>query len=1022
MTRTGAIQLLGVCLSVVVLIAMVVPASAGVDREAFAVDGGTDASWNDAPGAGVHSPSVVGSPSSSMAPADVGHVAGTSTDIAVRSTATAADFGFGSMRVDGKSARGVRPVIVVLVNYDDTTFRPHHTREFYVRTMANVSHYATENSQGRFTWGSPTILGPYTLSDDPDTDWDEGRFDCWWNASADCDGRPTEFRDSIFLRTALRLADDDIDYGTYDLDGDGELTSGEVAVVVIGAAASPADGGSTRGTCVPNQFRLDDVTMCLSATGAGEGVGFGTLTHEMAHQLGTVDVYGSACRSVTVTLMSCTIFGREDDRASFHLDPWHKIQLGWVEPRIYSTRDLWTRGQCLTLEMLAREGSYSSRDDRRPILLYDPARYDTTTRTGEFYLLEARQPVSFDGGLPDTGMAVWYVQMTDGKLTKIVAKIKPNGPSDDDTGALDSRRSGDDVLSNGEILPGPNGLIDTVLPTGDDGEPLDAAPTDALNFVVSPGQDRQGAPRNASVRGGSDLWWTGDGEVELSWFDGSRVGIPLHVVGRDNDGDVVVALNARALRIDAVPDAAAPGSRIRLDGLFAGRSIDFRQYKQLRIAGGPVDTLRVSRWECSALVATVPLDLPTGVYQLWVEDPATGASSNRVDLVVRTVVDPGDWNGTYLGSLDGHRARLTIDANVEFDYAVTLTNLDSGVTYTGTLALTDSHVVDGLTLRSPGGETVELTLFVLHRTARDHIAGESRIGGSSGLAFSREGAWVEADGAALDRSTPERWTGQWTGTYDGYLDGRPARLTISDGERVTFGTLRPGNGYQFEIVVRDNDRGLTYRGVGLVDTTSGTGAVHVMEVGRLTAANDSLRGVEFRLHTRDTAHISGWALSGESDLGYGPRAELVGFHFIAGGIDPRLVPALEGLTAGDVPPWVRPIINNERVNLHVGETVLGVAIGESGVPTTIQTGGFARPTLHVYTSDETVAGILDAENQGAAAREAYLAGEIRIESPSLLGTLKFGLVRVAVIVYDFVSGFGPLSTGAFFGLKHRYGE
>lgn len=268
------------------------------------------------------------------------------------------DFGYGSMTVNGEDAHGGRPLLVIMVNYADTDFRSYHTEEFYYKLIfgyggsalpvgdgsgrnVSVYEYYKENSRGSFGWWSLVVrdvYGPYTISDDPGTDWNEGLRDQWWNDSADApDDRPgRRARENLFARTTVGLADDDVDFSSFDWDGNGELTGDELTVVVIGPGPKPADGGSARWTCAAERLKMDGVKVCLSAAlvGEGEGVGLATLDHELAHLLGTVDIYGSASRSIDLSIMSSTIFGVEDDRSAFHLDPWHKIQLGWATPRI----------------------------------------------------------------------------------------------------------------------------------------------------------------------------------------------------------------------------------------------------------------------------------------------------------------------------------------------------------------------------------------------------------------------------------------------------------------------------------------------------------------------------------------------------------------------------------------------------------------------------------------------------------------------------------------------------------------
>jgi hypothetical protein len=79
-----------------------------------------------------------------------------------------------------------------------------------------------------------------------------------------------------------------------------------------------------------------------------------------------------------------------------HLDPFHKLRLGWIAPKIvtaggqHTIRDVETRNDAL--------------------VLYDPEHSDR-----EYFVLENRWPAteralpSYDRDLPDRGLAVWHI-------------------------------------------------------------------------------------------------------------------------------------------------------------------------------------------------------------------------------------------------------------------------------------------------------------------------------------------------------------------------------------------------------------------------------------------------------------------------------------------------------------------------------------------------------------------------------------------------------------------------------------
>jgi hypothetical protein len=90
-----------------------------------------------------------------------------------------------------------------------------------------------------------------------------------------------------------------------------------------------------------------------------------------------VDLYGSWGRNDRLN-DHLTVMGPSDFTACY-LDPWHRMQLGWVEPRIASLRS-----GGITNIPAAQMG-----DPTAPLLLYDPSR-----GLNEYWLLEYRTATS----------------------------------------------------------------------------------------------------------------------------------------------------------------------------------------------------------------------------------------------------------------------------------------------------------------------------------------------------------------------------------------------------------------------------------------------------------------------------------------------------------------------------------------------------------------------------------------------------------------------------------------------------
>jgi hypothetical protein len=89
------------------------------------------------------------------------------------------------------------------------------------------------------------------------------------------------------------------------------------------------------------------------------------------------------------------------DFVSNYLDPWHRMRLGWAEPRI---------AQLPAGGMAVLPAAQMTNTDS-PLLLFDPAK-----GTGEFFMLEYRSdlvngsPSVYDMNLCSNGMAIWFIQ------------------------------------------------------------------------------------------------------------------------------------------------------------------------------------------------------------------------------------------------------------------------------------------------------------------------------------------------------------------------------------------------------------------------------------------------------------------------------------------------------------------------------------------------------------------------------------------------------------------------------------
>jgi hypothetical protein len=130
--------------------------------------------------------------------------------------------------------------------------------------------------------------------------------------------------------------------------------------------------------------------------GDGTETPFYQIAHELSHSLGTIDLYGSGNENQLLTLMSSYSF-TSDNQVPVHLDAWHKIALGWCEPRIQQLR-------ASAAPIIV--GEISAQRPDGAVILWDPSRW-----TGEYFILERRTPTgvnqAYDSGVSGDGLLIW---------------------------------------------------------------------------------------------------------------------------------------------------------------------------------------------------------------------------------------------------------------------------------------------------------------------------------------------------------------------------------------------------------------------------------------------------------------------------------------------------------------------------------------------------------------------------------------------------------------------------------------
>ncbi|KAI8107897.1 hypothetical protein M9435_002924 [Picochlorum sp. BPE23] len=331
---------------------------------------------------------------------------------------------------------GQQPILVLLLNFEDinTTGTQHEwASKFFAESGSSVNAYYKEVSNGKFgfepakeTFGQENdgIISINLPYEHPKT------------------GAEINQKNIQLAMDGLLLADDYINYNSYDKNGDGILQAQElhIAIIVAGYEASYVD---SEASVWAHFWGLDpyyeDLGYTLDLDGVrllsvqndggyiqqGEFHGdhiatIGIICHELGHNLGLPDLYDTDYSSQGIGPYSLMaggnwLFkeGEESGETPGHLDVWSKIQLGWLEPTEVT------------------QGTYSlyeqSSEKYNVLKIYARPQENSPN---EYFLVTNRQFNGFDAGLEvivqSGGIAIFHVD--EGMMCK--------GPNDIDAHRL----------------------------------------------------------------------------------------------------------------------------------------------------------------------------------------------------------------------------------------------------------------------------------------------------------------------------------------------------------------------------------------------------------------------------------------------------------------------------------------------------------------------------------------------------------------------------------------------------------
>ena len=339
------------------------------------------------------------------------------------------------------------PLVMIVVGFEDQPYRDDFDwAEPVFRAEKSVASYYTDMSFGKFTFtpaaeSSAGGVGGNTNTADAEND---GVIhvtlplphDDWTLHYNDADLRRQANRSlAEALAAAVEAADPWVDFAGYDVNGDGAITTDELAIafVIAGYEASSSwnyslgrpyylwahcysfqeekrKWGCPDELPAPDGVTVDTFVAVSEQEENGAMEPIGVLAHELGHFLGLPDLYdteyssGLEWSAYSVSSLSLMANGarngdpRSDENIPCSLDAWSRYVLGWTEPEAVGASGEYT----LTAQHEANGAAY------RLLRI-------NTQNPGEYYLLENRSLDKWDAGLSYLygrhvgGIILWHI-------------------------------------------------------------------------------------------------------------------------------------------------------------------------------------------------------------------------------------------------------------------------------------------------------------------------------------------------------------------------------------------------------------------------------------------------------------------------------------------------------------------------------------------------------------------------------------------------------------------------------------
>ena len=295
----------------------------------------------------------------------------------------------------------IRPLLVILVDFNDVKFTYSDADESFQRLFFgdnnSVKDYFLETSYGK--------LEIIPASETYTTDYN-GEDDGVIHVTLDMN-HPNKLTPDL-VKGAFEKANHYIDYASYDKNEDEFITPNELSIILVVAGYEEAYGSLTphvwaHKSSLGGHVQHDGVKLSPYASigelhGHERQATIGVMCHELGHlMLGLPDLYDTTYESVGIGRWGLMGSGASNQIGTYagdkpaHLCAWSKATVNITEPE-----DIVVSAQEVSIL-----DAGNNPDVKR--LWIDPY------RVKEYFLLEHRQQLGYDSGLPGEGLLIWHI-------------------------------------------------------------------------------------------------------------------------------------------------------------------------------------------------------------------------------------------------------------------------------------------------------------------------------------------------------------------------------------------------------------------------------------------------------------------------------------------------------------------------------------------------------------------------------------------------------------------------------------